>query len=612
MTKRTDKLVALLMLTVALGACAGGSDNPSSHRLARAADLQAACTPQHMQQAASAISASRVTIRPVANGPNFAGGTNFVAASAGLPAYCQVTGSFVTNPKTGKTANFLATFPANWNGKFLQLGCFSHCGAILINNAGSPAAPIIAQGHPGQIIEKGYASFGTDEGHTSPGASDWAIKGPGQVDEDAIEDYFYRADQVLAKMGKQFTTAFYASLEPEPRSISRSYFAGCSGGGRDAFVAASYFPEEFDGIVGGSAYDPSQVGFHRVGDAMATIRAPGTDVSPELVALIDPIVKAQCDALDGVQDGLIQNPAACNFNPMRDLPKCAGDRPGSQCFTKAQLETISVALTAVTDEAGNVVAPGFSISEFQPSFRPEAPASDPAAREPWGETGTTSLGNWALGNSWIKTFTHNNDPDFFTRSLFRHAAGGAGSITAFRSIVPSSEVAAVRRANRMGIGHFPENWSNFIRQDRKFLMWHNWSDEALTPYLSTNFYIQLAALHGGHAKLQDNVRLFMLPGTNHCSIGGVGPNNFDALTAIENWVEKGEAPDALLARLYPPSQFINPAATPLRTMPLCKFPEMARYSGQGDVNDAANWNCPEGDTSLLKIGESGKLAGALE
>src|SRR5439155_5482919 len=110
-------------------------------------------------------------------------------------------------------------------------------------------------GYPGQVIEKGYAAFATDEGHTGMGAVDWAVKGPGQVDQDAITDFFYRADQVLSRMGKEFTTAFYAHAIGASRKISYSYFSGCSGGGRDAFVAASYFPEAFDGIVGGSAYN---------------------------------------------------------------------------------------------------------------------------------------------------------------------------------------------------------------------------------------------------------------------------------------------------------------------------------------------------------------------
>jgi feruloyl esterase len=131
--------------------------------------------------------------------------------------------------------------------------------------------------------------------------------------------------------------------------------------------------------------------------------------------------------------------------------------------------------------------------------------------------------------------------------------------------------------------------------------------------MSINYYKQLAKMYGGYSKLQNNVRLFMIPGSGHCSMSGVGPAHFDALTTIENWVEKGEAPDALVASLYnPKSPMVDPTKTPLRTMPLCKFPEMARYSGQGDVKDGANWSCPADDTRMLKVGESGRQAGVIE
>ena len=133
--------------------------------------------------------------------------------------------------------------------------------------------------------------------------------------------------------------------------------------------------------------------------------------------------------------------------------------------------------------------------------------------------------------------------------------------------------------------------------------------------MSINYYKQLAAMYGGYTKLQKNIRLFGLPGTAHCNGGGIGngPGSFDALSAIEDWVEKGQGPDNLIATLYPATQYgVNLGKPPLRTMPLCKFPEMAHYSGNGDVKDAANWSCPADDTSMLKIGESGRQAGAMK
>ena len=156
-------------------------------------------------------------------------------------------------------------------------------------------------------------------------------------------------------------------------------------------------------------------------------------------------------------------------------------------------------------------------------------------------------------STFLKVLVHRNDPDFFTRSIFSFGQGGPGAVTDFHIIVPSSEVARVRTEARMGIGHVPEDADRLIKLNRKFLIWHNLSDQTLSPYMSINYYKKLAKLHGGYANLQRNVRLFGLPGTPHCGMGGVGPNTFDALTAMENWVEKGIAPDALTATLYPTS-----------------------------------------------------------
>jgi len=584
-------------------------------------DLSAKCRPEVVQKLASGLSTG-VTVAQLPDnhlpGPILPGGTRYTPAANGLPAYCQVTGSFVTNPATGKTAGFLATFPANWNGKYLQVGCGGHCGTFAVSDPATPVITITTQGKPGDIIRRGYATLATDEGHVGFASGKWAIKGTGEIDRDAVDDLLYRAHKVLSNVGKEFTQAFYAGTgQPQPE-ISRSYFAGCSGGGRDALVAASYFPEAFDGIIAGSPYaDMVGTALQGTGMSLATLRSAGADITPELVALIDPIVKAQCDALDGVKDGLIQNPMACDFRPEKDLPRCPGDKPGADCFTSAQIETISTVLTAVTDGQGAIVQPGYSVSELQAAFRLSPVPEDRNVADPWPDTGnpaTGSGGMGTLGNATLKVLANGNDPDFQTRSILSFGSGGEGPVTGYRVIVPRAEVEHAEAALRMGIGAIPENARKLIEQDRKLLIWHNFSDQLLTPYMSVNYYKQLAALYGGYQKLQDNVRLFPLPGTAHCS-GGLlaGPGSFDALAAMERWVEKGEAPNALLAEQYPATQFgADFSRPPVRSMPLCQFPQMARYSGKGDVNDAANWQCPHGDTGMLKLGESGRQAGVME
>lgn len=607
--------LSLSTLSITLITIAGCTSAPVPIETAQTIlPIEQSCNSESAKAIANIVSG--ITIADIPNGPSFASGVKYVPATDKLPSYCQVTGSFVTNPKTGKTANFLATLPANWNGKYLQYGCFGHCGSLMLNDAASPLSTVINQGLPGDALVKGYASFGTDEGHTGSGGGSWAATGDRQADQDAIDDFLYRANKVLAHVGKKFTSTFYSHASAHKSTISRSYFAGCSGGGRGAMIAAAYFPEEFDGVIAGSPYlDMAGVGVQGVAGALSPIRSPSADISPELISRIDPIVKAECDKLDGVEDGLIQNPAACNFRPERDLPRCGPSTPKNQCFTDAQIKTVSTVLTAVTDEHGRVIQPGLSVSDFQYAMRVSTPPLNPLADEPWPNSDDYSGGNglYPLGEAVIKVFARQNDPAFHTRSLFKFKDGGSGPVTAFRAIVPAKDAAQTRAGVRAGLADIPEDLSPFIQQNRKLLMWHNLSDQLLTPYMSINYYKRLAAINGGYEKLQNNVRLFALPGTTHCAGPSSGPNSFDALTAIENWVERGIAPEALKANLYEAKgPLLDFTTLPHRSMPLCKFPEMAHYKGTGDVKDASNWTCPVGDTSMLKIGESGQQAGVLE
>ena len=174
---------------------------------------------------------------------------------------------------------------------------------------------------------------------------------------------------------------------------------------------------------------------------------------------------------------------------------------------------ISTVLTGITDEKGNVVQQGYSVSELQVGGGP---------------------GLSGLADAVQKIFVHQNDPGFSVASNYEFTDGGPGLATGYRAVVPATEVDRVKSAFRLGMGHLPENSGRLMSSNTKLLMWHNWSDEALTPYNSINYYKRLAKDHGGYAKVQEKARLFMIPATSHCSIGGIGPNNFDALSAIEN------------------------------------------------------------------------------
>src|SRR3984893_3201504 len=218
----------------------------------------------------------------------------------------------------------------------------------------------------------------------------------------------------------------------------------------------------------------------------------------------------------------------------------------------------------------------------------------PTAAEPWGALATGGgLGPaaWSLGEAGIKTYTEENQ-HFDVNNDWPETVAAAGSVA------PDTTLALLRQRNGAGNSDDPFKLANFLNKGGKVILYHGGSDSLITPFRSTWYYEQLASLHGGYGPTQDSVRLFIVPGMGHCG-GGVSPNSFDTLQALHNWVTKGVAPEGIVA-----------TATNGRTMPLCKFPEEARYLGSGDVNLTSNWTCNANDTRMLRVGRDGTAAGA--
>lgn len=591
-------VAAVSVALVAMGAGAEATSDTPDQSAASANGFASLCTPAVMSSVASGLNRG-VTIKKVPNGPQFEDGVRFVAASGKVPAFCQVTGSYVTNPETGKTANFIASFAEKWNGKYLQMGCSGACGYLLMNDPAAPPIVVTAQGYPGELMEKGYATFGDDLGHVLPSpmsmSFDWMKKPDGSIDEDALKDYLYRADRVLAQTGKAFTQAFYARQAGTAASISRSYFIGCSQGGREALIAATHFPEEFDGIISGApAADLGGVTWHGMGRSKLAQQPGVTKLTDGQVAMLKSRIIDKCDAVDGVKDGLVQNPAACKFHPTRDLPICKAGQTSDSCVTKQQAELISTWFSGVTDEHGRVLQPGYTVSTIDGSIVTPIPAGIDV------ENGM----RFAIGHT------------FDGQALSSARAGGPGPIDAFHIVLNGPAYQKYVEVNREGTV-MAEDFDSFLQHGGKLLWYSGLSDPALTPYMSINRYKQLAAMHGGYSKLQKNIRFFSMPNVGHCGMGGEGPGNFDAIGTLESWVERGVAPDAIPARLNDPKTSnliagqIDWSKPAIRTMPLCAFPEMAHYKGHGDVNDAANWECRPTDKRMLAVGVSGREAGVV-
>jgi hypothetical protein len=553
------------------------------------------------------------------------------ALGDGAPEYCFVTGSVVTNPKTGKTANFAAALPtkADWNGKFLFEGCGGNCGTVFFSKP------------PAGALRRGYPVFATDDGHVAKiGPSErlwrqsetsWAITAPGKRDEDTTADFFYRAVHSVVAAGKALTRKYYGAVK-----LSYAYYQGCSDGGREGMVELDRYPADFDGIIAGDPYfDIGGEIVNSLAGIQVQLRSAGAALSPALLSQVDKIVMAKCDAADGVTDGLIQNPAQCSFDPAKDLPKC-GAAGGGQCFSQDQINSLSAMLSAVTDPDGKIVYPGYSVSNLNDAgpyvdnleywLGMPTPPDGLLGPDPWSRNPAGQPQSWYWSSQTIRYLIYADEPGFDALKTpgIEFKASGGGPIGGFHAIIPKATLARLQSRSAAGDGDDPAAAAAFLRQGRKLIMYSGFADGDITPYRTTLYYRALAKLQGGYGNLQANARLFMVPGMAHCG-GGPGPNFFgqsfapppragasdgpenDVIAALESWVEKGRAPQSIVATKYADD---NPTHPVQRTMPLCPFPAMARYKGSGDVKDAGNWACPADDKGLLEIGPAGHEAGA--
>jgi feruloyl esterase len=523
--------------------------------------------------ALNALAVQQVTVTTATDTP----------ASGGNPVYCDVRGSIDTG---GNAAGFRIQLPANWNHKVLVYGVGGTGGSV---ETPSPNAVDRADS-----LIKGYATAVTDTGHRNKSNADagFALHPDGTPNLPALNDYFYRAAHALTVAAKHLVPAYYAT-----KSVERTYFDGCSNGGRMALIGGEHYPLDYDGIIAG-APAISQLQILALLKAARSQLSPEQRLTPDQPAMIDAAFQASCDATDGVRDGVVQNPASCKFKPA-DLVCKAGQ--SGQCLTQAQVNGLESYLAPIKDQRGNVLVPGFLLASVGPgplnfaqyAMGPNA-APDPAAAEPWG-TAPPARG-WALGDTTLKFIVY-RDASYNTQS-FPLAANG---------VIGDAALRRYRAAGKDADADNPAALNGFIRANRKLIIYHGFGDHALSPMQTISFYERLAARAGGnYAALERNVRLFMVPGMQHCG-REPGINSFDTLSALDAWVTHGVAPTALIATDYVDKT--NPSAGVKRTMPLCPFPAQAHYAGDGDVNAAANWTCPAGDRSLLAVGPVGVAAG---
>jgi feruloyl esterase len=498
-------------------------------------------------------------------------------------AYCSIN-AVIATASNGRNnqVRFALGLPAAWNQNFLFIGNEGFGGAI----------EAVASGEFAVEISRGYATAATDAGHESQLKTASALDGSfglaaGEPNVAARDDYASRAVHLTAVAAEALTEAYYDSA-------MFSFFDGCSTGGRQGLVEAQQFPTDFNGIVAGApAIGDAIAGFNWNEESL--LRSPKGYLTSAKLQFLDKEVLLACDGADGETDKLIQDPRQCNFDPSK--LQCPYDRDSSDCLTTEQI-------AVVKDIYAGAKADGV---QLYPGYMPSDPAgpdgwaqwitgtAKPAAgAEPWGQppqSFTAAPIQWSLQDQFMKYLAFNS-PDYDSRGFNLGETAAAAQLSG-----------AVMHNGADGEN---PHLSAFFNAGGKLILYHGWSDPALSPLATVQYYNSIATqLHLSLGALQAYARLFMVPGMHHCG-GGPGPNVFDPLTPLVSWVEDGAAPNSLLARHYANNDLTNKVT---RTMPLCAYPSTALFTGgEGNRNDGEAWVCsqsaPVGSTSASYLHEA--------
>jgi feruloyl esterase len=479
------------------------------------------------------------------------------------PEFCAVEGTVVTKGEGAPNgaAGFMMQLPTSWQHRFFFMGVGGNAGNF--RPSVNPVDRAVA-------LKKGYATIVTDTGHHGDGTTvAWVTDAGGHRDAAKIADFFYRAAHDVTLTGKKLAEAYYAGR------IDHAYFDGCSTGGRMAMMEAERYPTDFDGIIAGDPAMDYRVQINRIAMQKAQLASPAAYIPATLLPMIDRAVLAKCDAIDGVKDGLIQNPGRCDFKP--ESLQCQNGSV-ADCLTEAQVATLRTYLAPLRDATGHMLYPGMTVSDMSGPYSVQqstigiAPPDFSNPTTPWDADPAKSPAGWNMAR---ETMT-------YWLGLGPTARMDDFDVNPQTGVVGAAALKQVDSTFAEAMPRDPAKLLPFAQQGRKMIMYHGYSDPRITPFRTSLFYEEFAKLRGNYVKAQDNVRLFMVPGMYHCS-GGPGPSQFDTLTALENWVEHGVPPDGIIATAAPDAT--------RRSMPLCMFPEQAEYRGTGDVNDAANWSC---------------------
>ena len=462
-----------------------------------------------------------------------------VPAGDGVPAHCRATGVIETE------INFELLLPeaAEWNGRFLMGG-----GGGFVGSVQNQARGLYA--HGGGPLARGYATVGTDTGHSGGGIeASWALNNAVRQ-----ENFGHRAVHLTAEAAKSIISHYY------DRAPDYSYFVGCSRGGGQAMMESQRYPDDFDGIVAAApAYHWTGITAGFVQNQQAIYPDGDTDhpvLTPESLQLLGSSILAACDADDGVEDGVMTDPRTCDFKPS-DLPRCAGDNQAPDCVTAAQQAAIEAVYEGPTSN-GDSIYHGFNYGgeDDRGGWDSWVVGAEPRRAE------NVPNAQYGFGTELYKYFVFDNPEWDYTEYDFSTWTED------------TADAAAILNATDTDLGAYRDRGG-------KIIYWTGWSDLALAPRGTIDYYEKLGA---GDPTSRDYARLYMLPGVLHCA-SGPGPDRVDWVEAIRAWVEDGRAPERLMASK------LDQDGNATLTRPVCPYPQVAVYDERGDPNDEGSFAC---------------------
>jgi len=453
-----------------------------------------------------------------------------VPPSNELPEHCRVLG--YVRP----AIQFKICLPTkDWNGKTFMKGCGGFCGRIVSNDG---------------ELRKNYATSTMDSGHWGESAFDgrWAY-----YNRVAEVDWAHRAVHETARVTKEVIEAFYG------RKPDKSYFFGCSTGGRMAAMEALKYPEDFDGIIcGAPALDYTGLGaIFSSWTVQANTDEHGKNIIRSVdLELIQKAVLRACDELDGLADGMIEDPRYCEFDP--DILLCS-QRDTADCLTAEQVQTLKLWYQGPRNSAGKQLYPGGLALGSEQQWRL------------WHTGNSDDVGDefyYLLGQDFLHYMAFQDDPgetfDIYDFDFDRDPPRLDYMAQIYNTVNPDLE--------------------KFREKGGKVLIFHGWGDAGIPPWKTIEYYDAVEDRVGSREVTQDFIRLFLIPGMPHCS----GPGySFDILSLLEEWVEHGKVPDTMRVTKKDSEENVE------WIRDLFPYPMRTVYKGGGDPKDPSSYECKE-------------------